>query len=73
MKQKVSGATREILKAQKGIQISEKANRNCKNCYFYSSRRICSKHYVTTRQDEYCGEFSTNQIKVYRGGSASPK
>ncbi len=73
MKRKLSSAARSIVKEQKGIVNSEKTNKRCSNCFFYSSRKLCSKHYLITSSKEVCKEFSPKQVKIYRGGSVSPR
>jgi hypothetical protein len=73
MKKRISGNTRELIKTQKGIVVAEQEKRNCKHCYFYSSRKLCTKHFLFTAGNEICSEHSTKQITVYRGGSVSSK
>ncbi len=72
MTKRIKESSRIIIKEQKGIVTSEKKSKSCRNCYYYSSRRVCSKHLIITGQNELCKDFSSKQIKVYRGGSASP-
>jgi hypothetical protein len=48
----------------------------CNNCDFYSRKKICSMHSIKTNPGETCLKFKTpqaNGLKIYRGGSVSPK
>lgn len=65
--------TRKIIKEKKSIKKSDQNYNSCIDCYFHSSSRLCTKHYVITAQDEICNDYSNKSIKVYRGGSVSPR
>lgn len=70
---KISATERDFLKNQYGIAISSNQNRTCNNCFNYSNQKVCAKHFIVTKGNEYCEKFSSRRIVVFGGGSASSK
>jgi hypothetical protein len=73
MGKRISTSTRRLVKELKGIVPADKNRRSCSQCFYYSSRKFCSKHQLLTNNDEICKEYSAKRIKIVRGGSTSPK
>ncbi|NRQ56059.1 hypothetical protein [Brevibacillus sp. HD1.4A] len=63
---------REAYKKRFGIRPSETKQKKCGACYNYN-QNVCSIHYLVTKANEVCDSFAANQIKVFSGGSVSPK
>ncbi|MDR7074176.1 hypothetical protein J2X07_003171 [Fictibacillus barbaricus] len=64
---------REIQKEMFGIKISESDRKCCRVCFYYNDVNLCSKHFLKIKKYNICDHYKRNQIKVYRGGSVSPK
>lgn len=63
---------REAYKKRFGIRPFETNQKKCGTCYNYN-HNICSIHHLVTKANEVCDSFTAKQIKVFRGGSVSPK
>lgn len=72
-RKRLSEAERTFLKNKFGIIISN-SDKACGNCFNYTEQRVCHKHFIATKGNEYCKNYSQiRNIKIFRGGSASSK
>ncbi len=55
-----------------GIRLSKSSSKNCGKCDFHIRGR-CALHNVKTKSNEVCSRFNRQYIKVYLGGSMSPR
>jgi hypothetical protein len=64
---------RKGIKDLLGISLSDSDKKCCRFCFYYNDVNLCSKHLIKIKKNNVCPEYKSNRVKVYRGGSVSPR
>jgi hypothetical protein len=66
--------SREIIKSNLGIKLSEDLKEICEKCNYHDRQKICQIHMIKTRNNDNCNWFKRrSKSTVYRGGGISPR